>query len=107
MSNTFSSRGKGFEAKLQQDSELRFKAESRRNKLLGLWLAEKMGLSGAQAEAYAKEVVLSDLDVPGIDDMVAKIMGDVRARGLALDEADIRREAESLMARATDEVAAR
>ena len=65
---TFDERQKGFEKKFKKDQELQFKAAARRNKLLGLWAAEQMGLKGEAAEAYAKEVVRSDFDKPGDDD---------------------------------------
>lgn len=90
MADQFSRREKGFEAKYQLDQELAFKAGNRRNKLLGLWLAEKFGLAGAEAEAYAKEVVVADMDEPGIEDVMRKVMKDIADRKLALAEAEVR-----------------
>ena len=104
MSDAFTDREKGYEAKFQLDEEQRFKAESRRNKLLGLWLAEAFGLSGSDADAYAKEVVLSDLDEPGVEDVVRKVMGDISARGLDISEDDIRRKLEDLLHTAAEQI---
>src|SRR5262249_3332348 len=72
---TFDKREEGFEKQFAHDEELRFKATARRNKLLGLWAAQKLGLSGAEAEAYAKAVVVADLEAPGEDDAFRKIGG--------------------------------
>ena len=91
MSDAFKDREKGYEAKYQLDEELRFKAESRRNKLLGLWLAEAFGLTGSDADAYAREVVLSDLDEPGVEDVVRKVMSDIESRGISITEDEIDR----------------
>lgn len=90
MADSFSKREKGFEAKYQLDQELAFKAESRRNKLLGLWLAEHFGLSGDDAQAYAKEVIVADMDEPGVEDVMRKVMKDVESRGAGLSEAEVR-----------------
>ena len=106
MSDAFKDREKGYEAKYQLDEELRFKAESRRNKLLGLWLAEAFGLKGSDADAYAKEVVLADLDEPGVDDVVKKVMADVKAHGLDLGEDKVRRKLDDLMHTAMEQVKA-
>jgi hypothetical protein len=81
MSN-FDNREKGYEAKYKMDQEREFKANARRCKLVGLWAAEKMGIEGADAEAYAKEVVISDFEKPGQDDVVDKVHGDLAAKGL-------------------------
>ena len=78
MADSFSKREKGEERKYEMDQQLLFKAESRRNKLLGLWLAEIYGLTGADADAYAKEVVIADLDEPGIEDIMRKVMCDIK-----------------------------
>ncbi|MGZ8322645.1 MAG: DUF1476 domain-containing protein, partial [Rhodoplanes sp.] len=71
--DSFDKRKEGFEKKFAYDEELRFKATARRNRLLGLWAAEKLGLTGAEGEAYAKEVVISDLEAPGENDVFAKV----------------------------------
>jgi hypothetical protein len=104
MSDAFKDREKGYEAKYQLDEELRFKAESRRNKLLGLWLAEAFGLKGSDADAYAKEVVLSDLDEPGVEDVVKKVMADIEKHGLAITEDEIRRKLEDLLHTAAEQI---
>lgn len=104
MSDAFQDREKGYEAKFQLDEELRFKAESRRNKLLGLWLAEAFGLKGSDADAYAKEVVLADLDEPGVEDVVKKVMADIKSHGLNLSEDQVRRKLDDLMHTAAEQV---
>jgi len=104
MSDAFKDREKGYEAKFQMDEELRFKAESRRNKLLGLWLAEAFGLKGSDADAYAKEVVLADLDEPGNEDVVKKVMADIKSHGLNLSEDQVRRKLDDLMHTAAEQV---
>ncbi len=78
-------------------AELEFKAEARRNKLLGYWLADKMGLDEAAAEAYASEVVRSDLDEPGIEDVVRKVMADINDKNLGISAADIRAKISELL----------
>jgi len=78
----FDDREKAFEAKYKMDQERAFKANARRCKLVGLWAAEKMGIEGAEAEAYAREVVAADFDRPGQDDVIDKVHGDLEARGL-------------------------
>lgn len=101
---TFDEREKSFEAKFKHDAELRFKATARRNKLLGLWAAGLMGMSGAEAEAYAKEVVAADFEKPGDDDVVQKVMGDLKAKSIERDEHQIRKQMEALMPVARDEI---
>ena len=101
---TFDDRGKGFEAKYKRDQELQFKVMARRNKLLGLWAAEKMGVSGADAETYSKEVVISDFDRPGDEDVLEKVHGDLEAKGLGLSASDVRKEMERLLDVARQEI---
>jgi hypothetical protein len=100
----FDRRKKGFEDKFAHDEELRFKANARRNKLLGLWAAEKMGLSGPDAEAYAKEVVLADFEEAGDEDVFRKVRGDFDERGVKQSDHQIRRTMEELMATAIDQI---
>ncbi|MEQ1888450.1 MAG: DUF1476 domain-containing protein [Alphaproteobacteria bacterium] len=102
--STFDEREKGFERKFVHDSELEFKAMARRNKLLGLWAAEKMGLSGTDADAYAKEVVISDFQEAGDDDVLRKVKGDLEAKGVTQSEHQIRREMDELLVKARDQV---
>ena len=78
---SFEDREKGFERKFAHDEELKFKATARRNKLLGLWAAEQMGLSGDAAQAYAREVIKADLEEPGEEDVVRKIRARFRCQG--------------------------
>jgi hypothetical protein len=103
---TFNERKDSFEKKFAHDEELRFKATARRNKLLGLWAAEKLGRSGAEAEAYAKSVVLADFQEAGDDDVLRKLRSDFEAAGLAAGDADLRRKLDELMERAIAEVQA-
>src|SRR5262245_14542176 len=79
---TFDPREEAFEKKFALDEELRFKANARRNRMLGAWAAEKLGKTGADADAYAKEVVMSDFAEAGDNDVVAKVLGDLKAAGV-------------------------
>jgi hypothetical protein len=79
---TFDKREEGFEKKFAHDEELKFKAYARRNKLLGLWAAGELGKTGADAEAYAKEVVLADFEESGDGDVVRKVVGDLKSKGV-------------------------
>lgn len=94
----------GFERKFAFDEELRFKATARRNKLLGLWAAEKLGKSGAEADAYAKEVVRSDFEEAGDEDVLRKVRGDLEAAGGNVSEQEIRRVMNELLATAVQQV---
>ena len=78
---TFDDREKAFEAKYEHDEQLKFKVTARRNKLLGLWAAGLLGKTGADAEAYAKEVVMADFEKPGDSDVIDKLMKDLAAAG--------------------------
>jgi hypothetical protein len=93
---TFDEREKSFESKFQHDQELQFKVTARKNKMLGLCAAGLLGKTGDAAEAYAKEVVLADLEKPGDSDVVAKLLGDFAAVGKSMDEQTIRKQAERL-----------
>jgi hypothetical protein len=101
---TFDKREEGFEKKFAHDEELRFKANARRNKMLGLWAAEKMGLSGDAAEAYAKEVVVADFEEAGDDDVLRKVRKDFDAKGVAQSNQDIRTTMDALMLRAIEQI---
>ncbi len=98
---TFDDRENAFENKFAHDEALKFKATARRNKLLGLWAAEKLGKTGADADAYAKEVVLADFEEVGDEDVIRKLIKDI---GLHATETEIRAQLHTLMARAVDEV---
>jgi hypothetical protein len=97
---TFDEREKGFERKFAHDQELKFKATARRNKLLGLWAAEKMGLSGDAVQAYAREVIKADLTEPGDEDVFRKLRSDFDARGVEQSDHQIRRIMADLMEQA-------
>jgi hypothetical protein len=101
---TFDKREEGFEKKFAHDEELRFKANARRNKLLGLWAAEKMGLSGPAADAYAKEVVVADFEEAGDDDVFRKVRKDFDAKSVAQSDQDIRKAMIDLMAQAIEQI---
>ncbi len=98
---TFDEREHAFENKFAHDAEMQFKAEARRNKLLGLWAAELLGKSGDEAEAYAQEVVKSDFEEAGDEDVFRKVSGDL---GDLSDEATIRKTMLELMAVATGQL---
>lgn len=104
--SSFDKRQEGFEKKFAHDEELRFKATARRNKLLGLWAAEKLGKSGDEAEAYAKSVVVADFEEAGDDDVFRKIRKDFDAAGVQQSDHQIRRTMEELFATAVDQIKA-
>jgi hypothetical protein len=104
---TFDKREAGFENKFAHDEELRFKATVRRNKLLGVWAAEKMGMSGVDADSYAKEVVASDFEEAGDDDVMRKLVSDFKARGIDQSEQQIRSAMSDLMVTAIAQVEAK
>ncbi len=101
---TFDKREEGFEGRFALDEETRFKALARRNKKLGLWAAEKLGLEGEAAAAYAKEVVVSDLEEAGDEDVFRKLRTDFDAKGVAVSDHQIRRTMEELLAVASQEM---
>jgi hypothetical protein len=94
---TFNEREKSFEKKFEKDQELQFRVNARRNKLLGLWAAGLMGKSGADAEAYAKEVVVADFEKPGDSDVMAKLVKDLAAAGKPTEEHTVRKQADRLL----------
>lgn len=101
---TFDKREEAFEAKFAHDEELRFKATARRNKLLGLWAADKLGMEGEEAELYAKEVVRSDFLEPGDEDVFRKIEADFKEHGVVQSEHQIRRTMVDLLSVAMDQI---
>ncbi len=101
---TFDNREKAFEDKYKHDQDLQFKVEVRRNKLLGLWLAELLGKAGAEAEAYAKEVVSSDFEEPGDADLVRKVLGDFTEADVEFSEHRLRKKMDELLAVAKEQV---
>ncbi len=101
---TFNDREKAFEDKYKHDQDLQFKVEVRRNKLLGLWAAELLGLQGAEAEAYAKEVVSADFEEPGDADLVRKVLADLSAKQVDMTEHHLRKKMEELQVEAKHQV---
>ena len=87
---TFDDREKAFEAKFAHDEEMLFRVHARRNRLLGTWAAERMGLDAAETEAYAKSVVQADFEESGDEDMIRKVLGDLISAGVDIDESDVR-----------------
>ena len=102
MTTTFDKREEGFEKQIAHDEELRFKAMARRNKMLGLWAAGILGKTGAEAEAYAKEVVLADFEESGDNDVVGKVVKDLAPKGVG--EAQVRAQMGALLAQAVDAI---
>ncbi|MFY7776737.1 MAG: DUF1476 domain-containing protein [Elstera sp.] len=100
----FSDREKAFETQFAQDDTLRFKVVARRNKLFGLWAAEKLG--EADADAYAKTVVAADFDRPGDDDVLEKVAGDFAAKGISIGANELRAEMDRLLGVAKTQIAA-
>ena len=92
---TFDDRENAFENKFAHDQEMQFRADARRNKLMGLWVADILGKSGDEAEAYAKEVVKADFEEAGHEDVMRKVLGDLGDR---LPEAEVRRKYDELLA---------
>lgn len=105
--STFDQRQDAFEKKFALDEEQKFKATARRNRKLGAWAAEQMGLSGAEAEAYAKSVVAADFEEAGDDDVFRKVRGDLDAKGKqGIADAEIRARMEQLLVEAAAEIKA-
>ncbi|MEW6450725.1 MAG: DUF1476 domain-containing protein [Pseudomonadota bacterium] len=103
---TFDKREEAFEKKFAHDEELRFKANARRNKLLGAWAAAKLGLSGAEADAYAKDVVMADFEEAGDDDVFRKVKKDLEAKKVAVTDEQLRVEMTNLMEQAIAQIQA-
>ncbi len=97
---TFDDREQAFEKKFAHDAEMQFKASARRDKKLGLWAAEKMGLTADAAEEYAKSVVIADLEEAGDEDVYRKVSGDFASRGEAVPETGLRTKKAALRAQA-------
>ncbi len=104
MSGGFDEREKAFEGKWAHDKELRFRVEARRSKLVGLWAAGEMGLSGAEADAYAKSVVEADMTEAGDEDVFRKVRDDLAAKGIARTDHLIRGKMAELLEVAKDQV---
>ena len=102
--NGFEDRERGFEAKYKVDQENEFKVIVRGNRLLGRWAAEQLGLSGDAVDSYAKEVVESDFEKPGDDDVVEKVLGDFGEKGIDIDESALRKKMDELRAVAREQI---
>ena len=101
-----SDREKGFETKFKMDQETEFKVEARRNKLLGLWLAEKLGLPQSQHDSYAQEVIIADFEEPGVEDIIRKVMKDIEQHGANITDSDIRLKLDEFHKDAIDQITA-
>jgi hypothetical protein len=104
--SSFDERGKGFEAKFRLDQESQFKVTARRNKLLGLWAAAQMGKSGADAEAYAKDVVVADFTRAGDSDVIEKVVADLKAHNITATDDSVRIELEKQARTAREQIIA-
>ena len=101
---TFSERESAFENKFKHDKELEFKVTNRRNKMLGLWAAQLLGIDGAEAEAYAKSVVSADFEKPGDDDVLQKVLADFKTKNVDISEHRLRKQMADLMDEARRQV---
>ncbi|HEY7299394.1 MAG TPA: DUF1476 domain-containing protein [Xanthobacteraceae bacterium] len=106
MTTTFNKREEDFEKQFAHDEELRFKAIARRNKLLGLWAAAKLGLTGADAESYAKDLVMAEFQPAGNEDVFGKLRADFDAKGVVQSDHQIRRHMDELLAQALIQIKA-
>ena len=104
MAASMDDRQKAFENKFARDAELRFKAEARRNKLLGLWAAGYLGKTGAEADEYAREVVKADFHEAGHEDVFRKVRADLDAAGAAVSDEELRQTMVEMMAEAIDQI---
>lgn len=102
--NTLKDREEGFERKFAHDEEVRFRAMARRNKALGLWAAAKLGKSGEEADAYALQVVMADIEESGEEDVFRKVRADFDAAGVHQSDHQIRRTMDELLAQAIEQV---
>ena len=101
---TFDEREKAFEQKYKHDQDTLFRIQNRRNKLLGQWAAELMGLTGAEAESYVRDVIMSDMEKPGDDDVHDKVYADLHAKNLDLSDHRLRKKMDELLQVAHDQV---
>ncbi|MCK0198832.1 DUF1476 domain-containing protein [Ancylobacter sp. 6x-1] len=102
--SSFDKREEGFEAKFAHDETVRFKAHARRNRALGIWAAEKLGLAGDEAAAYARSLIEADLEEAGDEDVYRKLKADFDAKGLDISEHRIRRTMEELLTEAIAQI---
>lgn len=99
-------RRNNFENKFAHDEDLRFRATARRNKLLGLWAAEKLGKTGEDAQAYAADVVRADFAEPGDEDVIRKVAGDLSAASVNVSDAELRAQLLTLLEQAVQQITA-
>lgn len=104
MADAFKDREQAFEAKFKLDEEQEFRARARRNKLLGLWAAEAMGMAGGGAEAYARQVVAADMEEPGDGDVIRKVLGDLQAADVEMTEGRLEIKLHKMMALARQQI---
>jgi len=103
---TFDDREKSFEKKFAMDQDLKFKAESRRNKMIAEWAAEKMGITGDDVDAYIKAVRKADFEEAGDDDVFRKVKADLEAKGVSVSDQDLRQQMDECLAKAVTELEA-
>lgn len=101
---TFDNRERAFESKFALDQEQEFKAVARRNRMLGLWAADRMGLQGDHRDEYARAVVKSDFEQPGDEDVLRKVFGDLKSAGDSATEGDVRMKMDELLAQSREQV---
>ena len=94
---TFDDRERAFETKFARDEEMAFRVTARRNRLVGQWAAAKMALTPEETDAYAKAVVQADFEEAGDEDVIRKLLGDLTAASVDIDEADVRRALEEAL----------
>ena len=104
--SSFEEREKGFEKKFAHDQDLKFKAEARRNKMIGEWAADKLGLAGSEVEDYIKAVRRADFEEAGDEDVVRKISKDFQEKGVSVSDDDIRAQLGEFLAKAVEEIEA-
>jgi hypothetical protein len=104
MSSTFEKRERAQEAKFAHDQEMDFRVSARRDKLLGLWAAELMDMKGGDAEAYARQIVLTDVDQPGDDDVFQRVKSDLETAKVEVSDHDLRRKMDSLLRLAREQM---
>lgn len=106
MSDAIDDRRKAFEEKFRLDQDLQFKVSARRDKLLGLWLGERLGLGGDKLADYAASVVIADLAKPGDEDVIGKVMADIKERNVSVTEAEVRAKLAELAVTAKEQIQA-
>ncbi len=101
---TFDDREKGFEARFAHDAEKEFRITARRNRLIGIWAANRLGLTEAEAEAYAKSVVQADFEETGDEDVIRKLIGDLLKGGVETSDIEVRETLQKMAAEAREQI---